>query len=115
PYVPARDQLKGKNILITGGTTGLGRETIRRLGDTGAKIIFTARSKEKGDRVLSTLPPSTSASYVVMDLTSFKSVRSASTSIASLLNEGEEERSISVLLNNAGVMAVPDRRITPDG
>lgn len=95
----------------------MGLETIKRLGGSGCRIIFTARSKEKGDNVLSTLPPSTSASYVVMDLASFKSVREASAEITSLLETPEEQEpsSISVLLNNAGVMALPDRRLTSDG
>ena len=44
--------LTGKTFLITGGTAGLGLETVRQLAKTGAQVFFTARDGAKAERVV---------------------------------------------------------------
>ena len=103
--------LSGKVVLITGGTTGLGKESARALGLAGATVIITARSEEKGQAAvaqLTELVPDGDFSFEVMELGSLDSVRSfADRFLAS------HDR-LDVLLANAGIMAVPYGK-TDDG
>ena len=46
-YTLEMGSMVGKTVLITGGTTGLGGETVERLKDSGANIMFTARNNKK--------------------------------------------------------------------
>jgi NADPH:quinone reductase-like Zn-dependent oxidoreductase len=52
PFTPDAGSLKGKNIIITGATSGLGLESARRLAYAGANIILTARSDSKGQSAI---------------------------------------------------------------
>ncbi|MEY3512749.1 MAG: hypothetical protein RL486_1414 [Actinomycetota bacterium] len=103
--------LSGKVVLITGGTTGLGKESARALGLAGATVIITARSEEKGQAAvaqLTELVPDGDFSFEVMELGSLDSVRAfADRFLAS------RDR-LDVLLANAGIMAVPYGK-TDDG
>jgi NAD(P)-dependent dehydrogenase (short-subunit alcohol dehydrogenase family) len=103
--------LSGKVVLITGGTTGLGKESARALGLAGATVIITARSEEKGQAAvaqLTELVPDGDFSFEVMELGSLDSVRAfADRFLAS------HDR-LDVLLANAGIMAVPYGK-TDDG
>merc|ERR1719148_678112 len=47
-YEPMPDSMKGQVVLITGGSTGLGLESAKRLASAGATIVLTARSTTKG-------------------------------------------------------------------
>jgi NAD(P)-dependent dehydrogenase (short-subunit alcohol dehydrogenase family) len=103
--------LSGKVVLITGGTTGLGKESARALGSAGATVVITARSEEKGQTAvaqLTELVPDGDFSFEVMELGSLDSVRAfADRFLAS------HDR-LDVLLANAGIMAVPYGK-TDDG
>ena len=103
--------LSGKVVLITGGTTGLGKESARALGLAGATVIISARSEEKGSAAvaqLTELVPDGDFSFEVMELGSLDSVRAfADRFLAS------HDR-LDVLLANAGIMAVPYGK-TDDG
>jgi NAD(P)-dependent dehydrogenase (short-subunit alcohol dehydrogenase family) len=96
--------MSGIVVLITGGTTGLGKESARALGAAGATVILTARSEEKGNTALAELKglvPDGDFSFDVLELGSLESVRSfADRFLAS------HDR-LDVLLANAGIMAVP--------
>ncbi|TKA53776.1 hypothetical protein B0A55_11850, partial [Friedmanniomyces simplex] len=48
-------KLTDKTILVTGGTDGLGLETVRTLAKTGARVFFTARSEDKAKKVVESL------------------------------------------------------------
>ena len=50
-----RYDLSGKVALVTGGTQGLGAAVARRMAESGAKVMFTGRSEEKGARRLAEL------------------------------------------------------------
>jgi len=103
PYNPPPNSQTGSTNMSTGGTSWFGLETCKRLLPTGARVILTSRTEEKGDLTISELGGK--GEYVVMDLTSFSSVRSGVDDLVGMLNGGQ----VDVLLNNAGVMAVPTR------
>ena len=115
-YVPPPGSLKDTTILITGANTGLGLESARRLAAAGANIVVAARSKAKADAAVKEISSFTSAGSAVgveLDLADLASVKSLPTRLAAAL--GTDAPAIDVLMNNAGVMAVPERVSTADG
>jgi NAD(P)-dependent dehydrogenase (short-subunit alcohol dehydrogenase family) len=105
--------LKGKRILVTGVSAGLGVETARALVAHGADVVGAARDLEKAQRATSEvgkIAAKTGASFelVELDLASLKSVRAAADK---LLADG---RLFDVIIANAGVMATPFGK-TEDG
>jgi len=103
--------LNGKYIVITGANTGLGKETAIRLASLGANLILLCKSKERGDAAADDIISKTgskSITNIAMDLGDLKSVQRAA-------NEVEKRvPKIDVLLNNAGIMALPQRELTKD-
>jgi NAD(P)-dependent dehydrogenase (short-subunit alcohol dehydrogenase family) len=105
--------LKGKRILVTGVSAGLGVETARALVAHSADVVGAARDLEKAQRATSEVSKAaaeTGASFklVELDLASLKSVRTAA---EKLLSDGHL---FDVIIANAGVMATPFRK-TEDG
>jgi NAD(P)-dependent dehydrogenase (short-subunit alcohol dehydrogenase family) len=105
--------LKGKRILVTGVSAGLGVETARALVAHGADVVGAARDLEKARRATSEVSKAaaqTGASFQVieLDLASLKSVRAAADK---LIADG---RRFDVIIANAGVMATPFGK-TEDG
>ncbi|MFC6009853.1 oxidoreductase [Nocardia lasii] len=91
----------GRTIIVTGANSGLGAVTARALSRAGARVILACRDTAKAERVADGLP---GAEVRALDLADLNSVRAFTDSI---------ER-VDVLINNAGVMALPLRR-TADG
>ncbi len=110
-FIPSQS---GRRVLITGANSGIGFETARELARKGAEIILPARSIEKArdamDRIRKEIP---SASIIpgVLDLASQSSVRD----FASWISGQYPGATIDLLINNAGVMAIPKRELTVDG
>ena len=104
--------------MITGGSSGLGLESSKRLAAAGATVVLTSRTAaggaEAADKVRSYLSDKgldASGVYSLrLDLDDLSNVREFASSYVSL-GLGD----ISVLLNNAGCMAVPTRELTVDG
>ncbi|MEM7324760.1 MAG: oxidoreductase [Actinomycetota bacterium] len=97
--------LTGKTAVVTGGYSGIGLETTRALAAKGAKVVVPVRSPEKAAENLATVDGDvTSAAMDLADITSVNA-------FASQLNA--ELDSIDLLINNAGVMATPERRVGP--
>lgn len=123
PFVPTVDSLQNKLIVITGGNTGLGLESGKRLAAAGATIVLTSRSLEKGLRavksvkeyVLEETGKTNENIYTIpLDLCDLESVKA----FPELLKNSDAFKAtqrVDVLLNNAGVMAVPELQITKDG
>jgi NAD(P)-dependent dehydrogenase (short-subunit alcohol dehydrogenase family) len=98
--------LRGKRILVTGVSAGLGVETARSLAARGANVIGTARDLTKGETVTAPIRKAAAANggsfrLVETDLANLASVRKCADQ---LLREGEP---IDVVIANAGVMATP--------
>jgi NAD(P)-dependent dehydrogenase (short-subunit alcohol dehydrogenase family) len=105
--------LKGKRILVTGVSAGLGVETARALVAHGASVVGAARDLEKAKRATSEVSKAaaeTGASFelVELDLASLKSVRTATDKLVA------DGRLFEVIIANAGVMATPFGK-TEDG
>ena len=130
-FTPSPGSLKGKTIVITGGTTGLGLESAKRLALGGANVILTARTSAKGETAVTEVKEyvkeksdnkdvsdlDTSISYKILDLDDLQSVKDAVGNWEKEFDASspENKKRIDVLLNNAGIMAVPERQLTKDG
>ncbi|RGP60879.1 ww domain-containing oxidoreductase [Fusarium sporotrichioides] len=101
--------LKGQFIVITGVSSGLGIETTRALASTGAFLFLTARDIPKAQTALAGVFDPSCMEIIQMDQTSFESIRTAAAAILTKTSK------VHLLVNNAGVMSIPDRRLTADG
>lgn len=98
--------LTGRTAVVTGANSGLGAETARALAGAGATVVLACRDVDKGRSVAQDLGDR--AQVRALDLADLSSVRRFAEEL-----RATHER-IDVLVNNAGVMAVPLRR-TADG
>ena len=114
PWEPAQvPDLDGRLTVVTGANSGLGLEATALLARRGATVVMACRSTERGEAgrsaVLERVPEAADRLRVrALDLADLSSVTAFADRLA-----GETDR-VDVLLNNAGVMAVP-RRTTADG
>lgn len=97
--------LTGKRVVITGGYSGIGLETTRALAAIGADVIVPVRTREKADAALRDVPGNIQTA--TMDLADGHSI---SRFADALVSDGQ---AISLLINNAGIMACPETRIGP--
>ena len=103
--------MKGKTIVITGGTSGIGQVAAETLARMGARIILVARSKSRAEATLARLRrsgPGAAHSVYFADLTSLAEMKRVAAEIAN------REPPIDVLINNAGAL-FGTRRLTEDG
>eukprot|EP00903_Cladosiphon_okamuranus_P014171 g13170.t1 len=119
--------LRGKHFVVTGANTGLGYATARELAKMGAKVTLACRSAHKGQQAVDKMKAEALEKPVkegvdllealtdvdikveVLDLGSLQSV------IAFAQRFKTAEAKVDVLINNAGIMAIPERRETVDG
>jgi NAD(P)-dependent dehydrogenase (short-subunit alcohol dehydrogenase family) len=104
--------LNGKTVVITGATGGLGHETALALAGAGATVVLTGRNDSKGRDALQQIRgkfPNASIRYEKLDLASLASVKDFATRLVAA------HASLDLLVNNAGVMALPVRQTTADG
>ncbi|KAH7323168.1 hypothetical protein B0I35DRAFT_450295 [Stachybotrys elegans] len=105
--------LSGKVILVTGGNTGLGLETIRQLSKHDpAEIVLAARTRSRAEDSISKLreenPEACKITFLELDLTSLDSVKRAADEFKS------NHTQLHLLINNAGIMNSPPG-LTKDG
>lgn len=109
--VIAGHDLRGKTILITGASTGIGYEAIRALLSAHAEVIIAARDSSKAGQAVQALHteyPEGLVHFLLLDLSSLASVRQCAANFLARWNK------LDVLINNAGIMATP-QGYTPDG
>jgi NAD(P)-dependent dehydrogenase (short-subunit alcohol dehydrogenase family) len=103
--------LSGRTAVVTGANGGLGLETARALAGAGAEVVMAARNQERAAEALEQLGagmPDASLKLVAFDLGSLDSVRKAAEEILAACE------TLDLLVNNAGVMGIPERK-TSDG
>jgi len=105
------DNMKGKTVLITGSTDGIGRQTALELAAIGANVLVHGRRADRTRKVIQEIQNSVGkykAEEFVADLSSLKQVRSLADEI-----QRKHDR-LDVLVNNAGVY-MKTRQLSEDG
>jgi NAD(P)-dependent dehydrogenase (short-subunit alcohol dehydrogenase family) len=101
--------LSGRRAIVTGGSSGIGIETARALAGAGAEVTLAVRDTAAGDRTAADITSTTGndAIYVGrLDLADQASVAAFAAGWSGPLH---------LLVNNAGVMALPHLQLTPEG
>ena len=103
--------IEDRDVIITGGNSGIGFEAARVLAARGARVVLACRDAARGEAARARILAESAHAAVsvsALDLASLASVRSFAERFAA------EHASLAVLVNNAGVMALPQGR-TADG
>ena len=102
----------GKTALVTGANSGIGYQAGLELARHGAHVLLGCRNYAKGQAALDRLlreAPGASAELVELDMASLTSIRAFAAEF------GRRGIALDLLINNAGVMALPKRELTADG
>ena len=105
------ENMKGKVVIITGATSGIGQVAAEKLAAKGARIVQVARDKERGQAAITRLnqvAPGIAHSIYYADLSRLSEMNRVATEIA------QSEPRIDVLMNNAGAI-FGKRQLTEDG
>lgn len=103
--------LTGKIVVVTGANSGLGFESAKNLTGKGATVVMAVRNLDKGETAMADLlkdHPDASLDLMKLDVGNLSSVREFAAAFKAKYNR------LDILLNNAGVMAIP-RQETADG
>jgi len=103
--------MRGKTVVITGGTSGIGQVAAEKLAAMGARMVLVARDQTRADQTLARLRqagPGVSHSLHLADLSRLSEMKRVARAIAAA------EPRIDVLINNAGAL-FGSRRLTEDG
>lgn len=92
--------VQGKTVVVTGGTAGIGRETVLRLVERGAAVLFVGRHRQKAETVLAAAAAlhAGRADYLPADLSSQADLRRVAGEIRARLPR------LDILINNAGAI-----------
>ena len=96
--------LSGKVIIVTGGNSGLGFESVKAFAVKGAEVVLASRDVEKGETAKSVITkefPKLKIEVMPLDLADMRSIRN----FAELFKN--HYKKLDVLLNNAGIMMAP--------
>ncbi len=107
--MPGQD---GRIFVVTGGTSGMGYEDAQALAAAGAQVVIAARNPERGAEAVSRIRqahPGAQVSFEAVDLADLDSVRA----LAARLNDSLPR--LDGLINNAAIMAPPERGVSADG
>lgn len=103
---------QGRIHLITGGTSGMGFEDAKALAAAGAHVIIAARNERRGQEAMARIRkdvPDAKLEFETLDLADLSSVRALGTRLTARLPR------LDGLVNNAAIMAPPQRGTSPDG
>ncbi|MBN2236841.1 MAG: SDR family NAD(P)-dependent oxidoreductase [Bacteroidales bacterium] len=94
--------LSGKTMIVTGGNSGLGFESVKAFASKGAHVILASRSIEKGEEAKKQMgSASVNVQVMPLDLQDFASIENFASAFK------KEYQQLDVLLNNAGIMTTP--------
>ncbi|TDK23768.1 SDR family NAD(P)-dependent oxidoreductase [Luteimonas aestuarii] len=99
-------------FVVTGGTSGMGFEDAKALSAAGARVIIAARNPERGAEAIASIradDPDAQVQFEAVDLGDLASVRALAARLQAALPR------IDGLINNAAIMAPPERGTSPDG
>ena len=102
----------GRFFLVTGGTSGMGFEDAKALAASGAHVVIAARNAERGHEAMDRIrkdTPDAKLQFEVVDLANLDSVRALGQRLGTALPR------LDGLINNAAVMALPQRGVSADG
>jgi len=102
----------GRLAVVTGATGGIGYEIALALAQGCADVIVAGRNEARGRGVagkIRSLAPRSLVRFEKLDLSELASVKAFANRLAA------QGRPVDLLLNNAGVMALPSRQVTSDG
>jgi NAD(P)-dependent dehydrogenase (short-subunit alcohol dehydrogenase family) len=102
----------GRLVVVTGATGGLGYEKALALAGAGAEVVLAGRNEHKGAHALARLRATHPGAIVRFERLDLASLDSVAAFAQTMLAAG---RGIDLLVNNAGVMAPPQRQLTVDG
>lgn len=108
----SKNKMDGKTVLITGCTSGIGKETAKDIAKRGARLIMACRNVEAAEKFKEELVKETGNTNIVvrkLDLSSLSSVRQFAEQI------NREEDRLDVLIHNAGTAEVFDKKVSEDG
>lgn len=103
--------MQDKTILITGATSGIGKETAKALAKNGARVLFNSRNEQKGKETQAEIQEFAGhdkVHFTACDLSSLKQIRH----FADWASQATSQ--IDVLIHNAGVFSI-SRRVSQDG
>lgn len=103
--------LSNKDYIVTGGSSGIGIETVRALAKAGARVVIGARDTEKAEAVAKELRASTNNPNIEVEKLELDSLDSVNGFVKRYL---DKKRPLHCLINNAGIMACP-KTYTADG
>jgi NAD(P)-dependent dehydrogenase (short-subunit alcohol dehydrogenase family) len=107
--IAAGIDLSGSRAIVTGASSGIGVETARVLADRGAAVTLAVRDIDTGATVAASIRAATGND--ALDVRRLELADHAS--IAAFIDSWDGP--LDILINNAGVMAIPERRLTADG
>lgn len=101
----------GKRVIVTGPTSGIGKEIARQLAAFGAEVVLACRNVERGEQTAQEISASTGVrkpAVMVVDTSSQASIRQFAHDYR------QQYGMLDVLVNNAGVLR-PEREVSVDG
>ncbi|MHB8693270.1 MAG: SDR family NAD(P)-dependent oxidoreductase [Solirubrobacteraceae bacterium] len=101
--------LSGKRAIVTGGSSGIGVETARALASAGAEVTLAVRDTDAGARTTAEITAATGNAAVRVGKLDLADQASVAAFLASW------DGPLDLLVNNAGVMALQELTLTPDG
>ena len=112
-WTPERiGDLSAKTYLITGANSGIGWQASRVLAQKGARLLWVCRNQTKADDAAARLrseTPQVRLTVLIADLADLDTVRAAADQVA------DHTDRLHAVINNAGIMMVPERELTAQG
>ena len=96
--------LEGRNVIVTGGYSGIGIEAVKALANAGASVVVPARRPDKAREELTGIP---NVEVAELDLADLKSVAKFAADYVATA------KPLHLLINNAAIMASPEMRVGP--